>query len=585
MRRIERKRKPTSTQKKSNKEPFFKGVQAKVTIGEPNDHYEKEADAMADAVTSGGATNAVTNKTTSQSQTQAKPLASQITPLVQRATEEEAQTKVQRQEEEEAAQPKIQRMEEEEAQAKIQLQEEEEAAQPKIQRMEEEEAQTKVQKQEEEEAAQAKVQRMEEEEPAQAKIQRQEEEEAAQAKLQRAEDEEVQGKNADNPIVKPSMEATLKSKKGSGSAMDAKTKAEMETGFGADFSGVRIHTDSKSQEMNQEIGAQAFTHGNDVYFNEGKYKPESQEGKHLLAHELTHTIQQNGAKKIQKQDTPPTTTTPTTPVKTPATPAAKKSTLFADSLAKLKTICADCHTYLSKATLNGGLATIKKESYSGTDLLFKLNLKTMSGGGSVLALFSKGSTTPNKTAKPPNITVDMSIDLDATILTAASTPALVDKFARDMYHESLHLIIYIDSQRSDLLGSSTLDSTATKEFKTYLSTATGLPEYTISKTELEVYIQSKFPKMKASDVTFFAVNIIKEIIEERHTIGKADKAFGTTSGTNNDIALTYLNLYLNRMSITHSLTDKDFMKLYKGIGGVLTKADAKIAKPKKKTTP
>jgi hypothetical protein len=75
--------------------------------------------------------------------------------------------------------------------------------------------------------------------------------------------------------------------------MDAKTRAEMETGFGADFSQVNIHTGSQAVQMNKELGAQAFTHGKDIYFNEGKYNPNSNAGKHLLAHELTHTIQQN----------------------------------------------------------------------------------------------------------------------------------------------------------------------------------------------------------------------------------------------------------------------------------------------------
>lgn len=74
----------------------------------------------------------------------------------------------------------------------------------------------------------------------------------------------------------------------------------MEQGFGADFGAVNIHTDSEAQKMNEQLGAQAFTTGNDIYFNEGKYNPNSSEGKHLLAHELTHTLQQS--KGIQKKE-------------------------------------------------------------------------------------------------------------------------------------------------------------------------------------------------------------------------------------------------------------------------------------------
>ena len=62
--------------------------------------------------------------------------------------------------------------------------------------------------------------------------------------------------------------------------------------FGADFSGVRMHTDSESARLNREIGAQAFTHGSDIYFGAGKSNFQTDSGLHLLAHELTHTIQQ-----------------------------------------------------------------------------------------------------------------------------------------------------------------------------------------------------------------------------------------------------------------------------------------------------
>ena len=77
--------------------------------------------------------------------------------------------------------------------------------------------------------------------------------------------------------------------------MAAHTMSQMQSGFGADFSQVRIHTDSNAVQLSKDLGAQAFTHGNDIYFNEGKYNPSSTSGQHLLAHELTHTIQQGGS--------------------------------------------------------------------------------------------------------------------------------------------------------------------------------------------------------------------------------------------------------------------------------------------------
>lgn len=92
---------------------------------------------------------------------------------------------------------------------------------------------------------------------------------------------------------------------GHGRGMAGPTRNFMERSFGADFSGVRIHTGAESHQMNQMIGARAFTHGNNIYFGNGNYQPQSSEGMHLLAHELTHTIQQKGGDHVIQRDTDP----------------------------------------------------------------------------------------------------------------------------------------------------------------------------------------------------------------------------------------------------------------------------------------
>ena len=76
----------------------------------------------------------------------------------------------------------------------------------------------------------------------------------------------------------------------------------MSNKVGADFSNVKVHSDSKAADMNSSIGAKAFTHGKDIYFNKGQYNPSSQGGKHLLAHELTHTVQQGAAEMKEEKD-------------------------------------------------------------------------------------------------------------------------------------------------------------------------------------------------------------------------------------------------------------------------------------------
>jgi len=170
------------------------------------------------------------------------------------------------------------------------------------------------QESEEEEIMQAKRQlhRMEEEEPqAKRELHRMEEEEPQakrEIKRQESEEEELQAKQdpllrsaqqkgqAETNAAAPSFEEQLSRTKGKGFPMPDDVLAEMEHKFGADFSAVRLHTDAEAVALNQTIAAQAFTHGTDIYFNEGKYAPQTDEGKTLLAHELTHVVQQKANK-------------------------------------------------------------------------------------------------------------------------------------------------------------------------------------------------------------------------------------------------------------------------------------------------
>ncbi len=91
-----------------------------------------------------------------------------------------------------------------------------------------------------------------------------------------------------------SLESSLQQSKRNGQNLDASTQSSMSKSIGADFSNVKIHTDSNAVQMNQQLNAKAFTNGSDVYFNQGQYNPNSLDGKHLLAHELTHVVQQGG---------------------------------------------------------------------------------------------------------------------------------------------------------------------------------------------------------------------------------------------------------------------------------------------------
>jgi outer membrane protein OmpA-like peptidoglycan-associated protein len=362
---------PTPAQAKAEPQPFF---QPKLAIGRPGDKYEQEADAVAEQVVNGqGQAPAVQQKEISaiQRTSLATPVEDeklgtaearmekdklvQEKPEVQRMEgEEEEPVQMMEGEEEE-----VQMMEEEEEpvqmmegeEEEVQMQEEEEEP---VQMMEGEEEEVQMQEEEEEpvqmmEGEEEEVQMQEEEEePVQMmegeeeEVQMQEEEEEPvqmmegeeeevqmmegeeeevqmqegplSPRLQRAMEEEVQMKaEAGGSTAGPQLSSRIQNAAGKGRPLPGKTRAEMESAFGVGFGGVNVHTDAGAVQMNKELGAQAFTHGRDVYFNSGKYRPESSEGKRLLAHELTHVVQQGGGglqlgqNAVQKKKTEKTT--------------------------------------------------------------------------------------------------------------------------------------------------------------------------------------------------------------------------------------------------------------------------------------
>jgi hypothetical protein len=80
--------------------------------------------------------------------------------------------------------------------------------------------------------------------------------------------------------------------KGSGQSLNSGLQQSMGQAMGADFSGVKIHTDTQSDQLNRSLQAKAFTTGNHIFFKSGEYKPSTRDGQNLIAHELTHVTQQ-----------------------------------------------------------------------------------------------------------------------------------------------------------------------------------------------------------------------------------------------------------------------------------------------------
>jgi len=117
-----------------------------------------------------------------------------------------------------------------------------------------------------------------------------------QRQVEEEEEEMLQAKSMEDatPEVSNDLESQINAIKGGGRPLAESERAYFEPRFGGDFSQVRVHTGAQAVESARVVNAKAFTTGKDVVFGAGQYSPETSSGKRLLAHELTHVVQQGG---------------------------------------------------------------------------------------------------------------------------------------------------------------------------------------------------------------------------------------------------------------------------------------------------
>jgi len=333
---------PASSKKRAIQRKPRRGVpgylQGKLKVSRVDDTQEQEADRVADQVMAGGGLQRSSLGPGATAQEDKEPLGESLQPKLMREEEEEAaQPKLLRQpmeEEEEMLQPTLMRQEEEEEEMmpksllRQPLEEEEEMLQPTLMRQEEEEEEMMPKsllrqplEEEEEEMMPKSLLRQpleEEEEMLQTTLMRQEEEE---------EEEMLQPKRGGHSVSRET-EQRIESQRGGGDPLPEAVRQEMEEKFSRSFSGVRLHTDATAAELCRDVNARAFAVGNDLFFAPGEFVPQTKSGKHLLAHELAHVVQQSGgaARKVMRTGpssggggagsaaTPPAGVTPITPV-------------------------------------------------------------------------------------------------------------------------------------------------------------------------------------------------------------------------------------------------------------------------------
>lgn len=155
------------------------------------------------------------------------------------------------------------------------------------------------------------------------------------------------------PTVTPGFEEQLNAIEGRGQPFPPTLRAFFEPRFGYDLSPVRVHTDAWAHQMARAVHARAFTVGPHIVFGEGYYAPTTSEGRHLLAHELTHTIQQG----VVTQGTSPSNPSSTA---TPAISEVPSPSMRTPSSAQFMLQKADCNFYVYDSTEPTKLGTAWK---------------------------------------------------------------------------------------------------------------------------------------------------------------------------------------------------------------------------------
>ena len=184
--------------------------------------------------------------------------------------------------------------------------------------------------------------------------------------------------------------------RGRGDKMPSEVLSRMQNGFGRDFSQVRIHTDEASAEMNRSIGALAFTYGNDIFFNAGQFQPETAAGQHLIAHELTHTLQQSGkvARETDQQANDDSDSLQAAALIVSCLNSIIDTVKYSKDYAKAREICIQAREILSKAYFTEAQdieKVTKGISKSITDIHFRSQIAVEAPQGRLMSRFSMSS--------------------------------------------------------------------------------------------------------------------------------------------------------------------------------------------------
>ncbi len=138
-------------------------------------------------------------------------------------------------------------------------------------------------------------------------------------------EELLQPRRTGDPVLPATAERDLGAARGSGRPLPGHLRDFYQARMGADLGAVTVHTGRNAAALAQDLGAQAFTSGQDIFFGAGEWSPTTDRGRWLLAHELAHTLQSDRGLVVHRQTPPPTKSAPASPTTRLSAPAPKSA--------------------------------------------------------------------------------------------------------------------------------------------------------------------------------------------------------------------------------------------------------------------
>jgi Domain of unknown function (DUF4157) len=396
-----------------------------------------------------------------------------------------------------------------------------------------------------------------------------------------------------------------------GHPLDEATRGFMERRFDHDFSQVRVHNDAQASESADAVNATAYTVGRHVVFGAGQYQPSRDQGRELIAHELTHVLHQNSA-EYAPGPLPVGRTDDATETDARATAAAVRAGAanavavqsghallrqpdpkkpqqptpaqnYQTALTTIKQKDPEVFRYLAGTTLNA-----KSKVHSGTEtdttvkppitIAFEFNLNVTSGklAAGRDAAFTGGIPVFGGKDTARTFTADMTMEISSGV---TSTPTAM---AEALYHESIHMLLFIE----DLIPSK-----GTKKHSTsmagYRATAAASATTAPTLADLAKYMSADWTARKIANPTTpakAAQEILDHIVEEKYAFDQELAQFGK-GPTNKAIVDAYIKDGFTDMNVTYSSTDKTLQGVATGLISILGEIDQKNTAAKTTPTP